>query len=173
MDSGTALETSADAPADGITADAGADAPDAGSYETGAAAPCDGGGYFIVVGDEAGSQVLRDSCDRFMVPNLSWGLCREDCQCSHVVGCSDASALDLAFADMLGNCATVREVGLYAIDNASWTSGGTTTGFGGGWIRLATFPPYPGPVTGDYSVTLLPVDGGQAHAFGGTFCIQQ
>ena len=53
----TSIGTPSDAgaPADGFAADAGDDAAqDAGSPEAGAIAPCDGGGYFIMVGDDAG-----------------------------------------------------------------------------------------------------------------------
>jgi hypothetical protein len=85
-----------------------------------------------------------------------------------MVGCSDASSLDLA----VGFCATILEAGTYPITIAVWSSGGTTMGTWTGWIRLATFPPSPGPVTGDYSLT-FPADGGPGDTLGGTFCIQR
>ncbi len=177
MNSRTAPDAGTDAPVNAATVDAGDAgdagdaAQDAGAPETGMADPCDAGGYFVLVGNDAGSQVLRDGCQGFLVPSLFAGLCGEDCLCSHVVGCSDASALDLALSSNV--CGTVQEAGTYPIHNSSWTNGGTTTATSSGWIRLATFPPSPGPVAGDYSLTFLPADGGPGDTIGGTFCVQQ
>jgi hypothetical protein len=136
-----------------------------------APATCDGGSYFIVVGDDAGAQVLQGGCSGLAAPALSWALCGEDCTCSHVSGCSDASALDLRFAQ--GSCGSVEDGGTYLIRSASWTTGGTTaSGAWSGSIRFDPFPAPPGPLTGDYSITLLG-DGGEGDTLEGTFCIQQ
>lgn len=135
-----------------------------------AQATCPGGDYFIAVGDDAGSQILQGGCSGLAAPAFSWDLCGEDCPCSHVSGCSDASALDLHFAQI--ECSPVQDGGTYYVERASWTTGGTTISAGSGSIRFDPFPAPPGPLTGDYRITFL-ADGGGSDTLEGTFCIQQ
>ena len=137
--------------------------------EAAAPAICDGGNYFIVVGDDAGAQVLQGGCPGFSVPTFSFDLCGEDCACDHVTGCSDASALDLHFAQSV--CGNVTDGGTYFVERASWTTGGTTTSGWSGSIRFDPFPASAGPLTGDYSITLVGDAGGE-NTLAGTFCVQ-
>ena len=170
-------DAAADGIADSVTSlDDGGDAAvdegiDVAAPEAGAAATCDGGDYFIVVGTDAGSQVLGGGCAPLAAPSLSVAACAEDCKCNRFSGCSDAASLDLYVSDSPGPCSYVQEAGTYPIWTGSWTSGGATSQAWFGSIRFDPFPPYRGALTGDYSVTLS-ADGGPGDTLSGAFCIQ-
>jgi hypothetical protein len=152
---------------DGAPVDAAHD----GGPDARAPASCDGG-YFVVanVAGRPFSQVLRGGCGRASVPTLSGALCGEDCQCSDLAACSDAAALDLTFAAAPGVCEVVQEAGIYNVDRASWTSGGTTEVTANGWIEFSTFDP--GSRQGKYALTFGAADGGDGDLVAGTFCVQ-
>jgi len=133
---------------------------DAGLPDVGPPVPCDGGDYFIVAGDDAGSQVLR-GCASDPVPFLGRRVCGEDYLCSDLHGCSDASVLDLRLQPYGG----VASIGTYGTMTGSWTTGGSTQGTQG-WVRIKTLPLDGGTVSGDYAVTLA--EGG---TLGGSFCV--
>jgi hypothetical protein len=133
---------------------------DAGLPDVGPPVPCDAGDYFIVAGDDAGSQVLR-GCAPDPARFLARTVCGEDYLCSDLHGCSDASVLDLRLQPYGG----VASIGTYGTQIGSWTTGGSTQSVHG-WVRIKTLPPDGGTVSGDYAVTLA--EGG---TLGGSFCV--
>ena len=134
---------------------------DAGLPDVGPPVLCDAGDYFIVAGDDAGSQVLR-GCALDRVRFLGRTICGEDYVCSDLHGCSDASVLDLRLQPYGG----VASIGTYGTLIGSWTTGGSTQGTHG-WVRIKTLPPDGGgTVSGDYAVTLA--EGGTLN---GSFCV--
>jgi hypothetical protein len=139
---------------------------DAGLPDVGPPVPCAAGDYFIVAGDDAGSQVLR-GCAPDAAPFLGRTLCGEDYPCPDLRGCSDASVLDLGLLGPSTNSGAAASIGTYSTRIGSWTMGGSTQG-AQGWVRIKTLPPDGGTVSGDYAVTLA--EGG---TLGGNFCVVQ
>ena len=162
--------------ATGIVADAadgGAPTVDAEVPDLGPPVACEAGDYFIVASSEAGSEILRLGCTLSGPTNgpnpghpaLRWTLCGEDCPCSMLAGCSDASALYLGLQNF---CSPATSIGTYGTSIGGWTSDGAAQS-AYGWVRLKTLPgDAGGTVSGDYDVTLL--DGG---TLTGTFCVTE
>jgi hypothetical protein len=174
--------TTADASPDVASVDAGV-RNEAGPLEAsaeepdvGPPVPCEAGDDFIVVNYDGGSMVLRSGCGGPLLPTLSLSqcFCPEDCEptASLICGTSDAGSLHLGINSLIGPTGPVSGVGVYAVGGCllspddSWSLGSSRSPLQGGQVRLKTFPPVGGTVSGDYYVGTL-----QGGPISGTFCV--